>query len=437
MALARILLGGCGFPHHWLESAPARSRPSPGARREFTLFFRALRLSLAAVLLAAVAPVRADNAPPKSARMENRFLFVIETSAAMKSRAGGVERAVEGLLNSGMKGELRKGDTLGFWSYGNRLHSEFPMQVWSEANKDAIAESVERYLRKLHYEKQGSLDKVWPALRQALAKSERLTVIFIYDGEETLRGTPFDRDINALQKQYRREFRAGDFPMVTILSAHAGEFLDYTINYPASINVPHTADPLPPPETNAPAIALAAPLPPPPPANPPVEAKPLRTIEILAKSRTADVPALAAVDAPPVTAAPPAAVTNEVISPPPVLLASAPAPPPPAVTTNVNIADAPPAPKGPPAPVSPPEPAPAVVAAAAPASNAPFSPAPPPAAPPGPMPVTIASTAQQAELFVIAISLLTIAVALVVFLLRRSRGQPRPSLISQSIERPR
>jgi hypothetical protein len=52
------------------------------------------------------------------------------------------------------------------------------------------------------------------------------------------------------------------------------------------------------------------------------------------------------------------------------------------------------------------------------------------------MPVTIASAGQQAALFVIAISLLIIAVALVIFLLRRSRGG-QSSLISQVINRPR
>jgi hypothetical protein len=40
-------------------------------------------------------------------------------------------------------------------------------------------------------------------------------------------------------------------------------------------------------------------------------------------------------------------------------------------------------------------------------------------------------------MFVIALSLLTIAVVLVLFLVRRWRGGPRPSLISQSIDRTR
>ena len=38
-------------------------------------------------------------------------------------------------------------------------------------------------------------------------------------------------------------------------------------------------------------------------------------------------------------------------------------------------------------------------------------------------------------MFIIAFSLLTIAVVLVLFLVRRWRGRPQPSLISQSIDR--
>jgi hypothetical protein len=51
------------------------------------------------------------------------------------------------------------------------------------------------------------------------------------------------------------------------------------------------------------------------------------------------------------------------------------------------------------------------------------------------LPAPAASTGQQIALFVIAISLLTIAVVLVVMLIRRSRGNSRASLISQSIDR--
>ncbi|MGO8698824.1 MAG: hypothetical protein ACLQVY_14010 [Limisphaerales bacterium] len=408
---------------------------------------------LIAALLAAAAPCRAESTHP---HMENRFLFIVETSSDMKSRADEVTRAVVGLLNSDLNGELRQGDTIGLWTYSASLHPEFPMQVWSGEKKEEIAELARQYLRQVRFERLGRLDKVWPALRQAVAKSERLTVIFIYDSDEIMRGTPFDRDINALQKKYRREFHTENLPVVTVLSARGGQFFDYTINYPGSISLPHTANPLPPPETNAPPVVAAPPPPAPPaPTNPPVEAKPLRVIEIVRKTPTTNGPAPATVNAtpvapplaiapeakplrtieiannnpapatlPPTAVTPPSAAletTAAVVASPPVATTQAVSPPPataaPAALANANVAAAP-------APASRTESSPAVVPPVAPAPQ------------PAPMPVTIASTGQQAALFVIAISLLVIAAALVIFLLRRSRGA-HSSLISQVIDRPR
>ncbi len=124
--------------------------------------------------------------------MENRFLFIIDTSSAMKSRTNGVEQAVAGLLNSDMRGEFRKGDTIGVWTYSDVLHSDFPMQVWSPENKDAIAADVLRYLRHQHYENRAHLEKVLRPVGQVMEQSDRVTLIFIYDGSEMIKGTEFD-----------------------------------------------------------------------------------------------------------------------------------------------------------------------------------------------------------------------------------------------------
>ena len=49
-------------------------------------------------------------------RIENRFLFIVDTSSAMRSRTNGIEQAVVGLLKSNMHDQLRKGDTIGLWT---------------------------------------------------------------------------------------------------------------------------------------------------------------------------------------------------------------------------------------------------------------------------------------------------------------------------------
>jgi len=400
---------------------------------------------LAGILLCA-AWSRAEDPPRSPHRMENRFLFVIDTSSAMKSRSDGVEQAVLGLLDSGMKGELRKGDTIGLWTYSDRLNTDFPMQVWSEQKKDGIVKQVRDYLRGLRYEKRSHLEKALPTIGQVAADSERLTVILVFDGTDAIKGTPFDKDINDLHKQYAREFRTSREPFVTLLAAHNRTFFDYTINYPGTVVVPHTADPLPPPETNAPPAVAAIPPPPAESALPPAEPKPMpRKSEII--SSVSNV----ATNSP----APPPAANNviAVVTPAPAptpVPPAAPTPTPMLIPARTAVTNAPPPVEAAPVivqlaktkvapPESKPEPAPAVTTPPpAPIATIPAKPAqvaPPPRPAPATAAVAAGSTLQQASMFIMAFSLLTIAVVLVLFLVRRSRGGPQPSLISQSIDR--
>jgi hypothetical protein len=456
---------------------------------------------IALVLLAAVL-CRADDAPQSPKRMENRFLFVIDTSSSMKSRTNGIEETVSGLLKTDMHGEFRKGDTLGVWTYDEKIHADFPMQVWSQDKKDAIAGDVMRYVRHQHYENRSHLDKVLTAIGKVLSQSDRLTVILIHDGSELIRGTEFDGDINDLQKKYSRQFRSAHQPMVTVLSARFGQVFDYSINYPSSITIPHTAIPLaPPPETNAlPVNAIAVAPVPVTNAAPAEPAPPPRRIEIImsgtnnltrttpqaespasnpsprqgnivmagpAQTQTQPQPQPQPVPAPtPATPANPAPVAAEPIASTPSPPASKPEPTTP--ETAAITAQPEPTPVPPSAPQKPtPPPPPTQIATVTPApessstptvvpSSAPLrSPAPAPvlspatvplpspttapvrAPSPASVPLAVVSTAQQLALFVIAVSLLTIAVVLVVFLVRRSRGNSPPSLISQSIDRGR
>jgi hypothetical protein len=381
-----------------------------------------------------------------------------------------------------MKGELRKGDTIGLWTFSDRLSTDFPMLVWSENGKDDLADQVGGYLRHLRYEKRSRLDKVLPALNQVIADSERLTVILVFDGSGLIRGTPFDNDINGLLKKNALQFRAAHEPFVTILAARDGAVFDYTINYPNSVMVPHTADPLPPPETNAPPPVVAEA--PTPPTNPPVEpTSPPRRIEIIMSGTnlvtrgTETTPSAAsnvvvAATQTPTPAPAPASAPTPAPTPAP-----APAPTPALTpTASAPVSVPAPAPTPAPAPILTPSPTPAPASTpAAPAplavqetnsgtlpANPPQTPPPtspvassepvppmavsapkpgavPPAPAPAPAVVAVAATpaAQQVAMFIMAFSLLTIAVVLVLFLVRRSHRKSQPSLISQSIDRSR
>jgi len=419
-----------------------------------------VRMTVTAVILLAAAFCRADGAPQSGRPMENRFLFVIDTSSSMRSRTNGIENAVAELLASDMHGEFRKGDTLGVWTYNERLHSDFPMQVWSPENKVAITGDVLRFLRHQHYEKRAHLDKVLSAIGQVMENSDRLTVIFMYDGTEMIRGTQFDADINELQKKYAPRFRSTHLPVVMILAVRNGQAIDYTINHPGSMTVPHSAIDVPPPPTNAPPPEVVA-VPLPTNAAPAEPRPPPRRIEIVMSgtnsvtrtmtqtesdannrsfgqanivmttippSQPPQAPAVAALVAvePVASNAAPQAAKPEPQAPEPISAVAQPEPPTvlPATLPKTQ-------------PASAPTPSPTAVPAPSPGPVLPRTPAPAASPAPAPMAVAVASTGQQAALFVIAFSLLTIAVALVVLLVRRFRGGPAASLISQSIDRGR
>jgi hypothetical protein len=401
----------------------------------------------AAGILFAAFLCQADGRVP---RIENRFLFIIDTSSAMRSRTNGIEQAVVGLLKSNMHDQLRKGDTIGLWTYNDILHDEFPRQVWSDQNKDTIIFDVKRYLDHEHYEKRAHLDKILSAAGQVIQASERLTIIFVNDGTQPIRGTPFDDEINGVQKEKFREFRSGHLPMVTVLVARNGEVYDYSVDLPTEIKIPKTAVDLPPPPTNASATNIVV-VPPPPP-------EPHRRIEIVmhgtntvtsseleAKTPPSKASNIVMVGTPPpVTpsntveaAAPPvSAGSNAVVLPTPFPKSQ---PVQPVIATPVAAV---PIPSNPP-PESP-KPGPvASLPAATPTPSAAVhseavappvaSPLPPPASTPATVPA--ASAGQQIALYVIAISLLTIAVVLVIFLIRRSRGNSQSSPISRTVDR--
>jgi hypothetical protein len=425
---------------------------------------RSVLLFALAVCLLTPALLPAAQPPPQKG---NRFLFILNTSTAMRRQTNGVLQAVRGLLQSGMNGEMRDGDTFGLWTYDEQLHTDFPMQVWSKRNQDETVAGMTAYLAGLRYQNRAHLEKVLPAMSQMIASSRVITLIFIYDGTETMQGSGFDKDINDLQRQFGRQMRDQNLPFVTLLAAWNGKTIDYSVNPPGKISVPQTADLIQPPVTNAPpAVVAAVPAPPPvvvpkppeprhreiifsnpPPPNPPAPAVaesaqnvPTNAVSV-PQSVAAQTPgATAPLVAPQPPASPPAsgaAIRTDPTERTDLLSAAA---PPVTAGTVVPASSAVPERGGAlasaalsAATVAPPGPTTPVQATPAPAATPP--PVQPARAPAQVVPqtaVVMPAPGDHIALLVIAFSLLTIAVVLVLLLSRRSRGTP--SLITQSLD---
>jgi hypothetical protein len=352
------------------------------------------------------------------AQKENRFLFVINTSSNMRRFTNGVLQTVSELLRTKMEGQMHDGDTFGIWTYDDELHTDFPMQVWSDRHASDVALSVFNFLSAQKYKNREHLEKVLPTLRQTIAASSVLTVIFIYDGTETMQGTGFDKQINDQQEKVGRDLRNHYIPFVTLLATWNGKPIDFSVNSPDKISVPQTADLIKPPQTNTapvtPPVLAVTPITPTPaviptphieivltnPAKPTVMSSAAAAAEAnaLLVATSNSIPDVLS-NAVSTQTIPPSTTSNSPVSPP-VTIATSSDTPPSTPTQTASVTVSPTTPLAPPvaAPIALPE-----------ARTAIFS-----------------GLLYQIALLVIAVSLAVIAVSLVLLLLRRPQSNPPP-----------
>lgn len=161
---------------------------------------------------------------------ENRFLFVIENSSAMSRSAKAAQQTVRELIESGVQGEMREGDTFGIWTFDEQLNTTLPVQRWSPTESAVLAQSAGDFLKQHQYKNKGPLSTALPRVYSLIKSSRSITVILISTGSEAIRGTPFDKEINTIYPQYSRELRDAKIPFVTVLIGWNGRPVAYSVN---------------------------------------------------------------------------------------------------------------------------------------------------------------------------------------------------------------
>jgi hypothetical protein len=209
---------------------PKSGRP-PGRYRGcflFPVFGNFLALGAGCLVLL---PAFAVQAQSITNPVSSRYLLVINTARTMEPRAAGVQKAITDLLGSGMGGQLRSGDTLGVWTFNEDLYTgRFPLQKWSPDTKAEITLNLVSFLKNQKYEKKAVLDKVLPALEKIIQASPFITVVLVSDGDEKMRGTPFDAQINKYYGLWRDQQRKAQMPLLTVLRASNGAITHYAMN---------------------------------------------------------------------------------------------------------------------------------------------------------------------------------------------------------------
>jgi hypothetical protein len=173
----------------------------------------------------------AQTTPVSLPAVSSRYLFIVETSRTMQPRTAGAQRAVRELLASSMRGQLRRGDSLGVWTFNDTLYTgKFPLQKWSLEAKDEIATSVASFVGNQKCEKKADFNPVVPALDKLVRGSDYITIILVTDGEERITGTPYNGQINEFFQLWRDQQRKAQMPFLTILRASHGTITHYAMN---------------------------------------------------------------------------------------------------------------------------------------------------------------------------------------------------------------
>ncbi len=202
-----------------------------------------------------------------------RWLLIFDTSADMNRWLAGTTTELQNLFFQSMSGQLHPGDSVGVWTFANKLQTgRYPLFNWQPGN---AAEEAARLIDFLDYQKYIGKTKfavLRPALRQVIENSQRLTILIFCDGKDELKLTPYDDGINATFRAMQADRKRVKDPFVVVIRTQNGSFVGATVNLPpGSLDFP-VFPPLPLPAEVAPANVAPEVLPvipaPPPPAAP-------------------------------------------------------------------------------------------------------------------------------------------------------------------------
>lgn len=203
--------------------------------------------------------------------LDRTFLFLVDTSLSMSRIQGGARQAVYDLIFSGVQGRIKKGDHYTLWTFNERVNTRafIPMN-WDPALNRALATGASRFLGEQRLEKTTQIHKVIAELIPTAKTTDILTVFIISDGDDRMKGTAFDDEINFIYQRRARELQRARKPFVTTLVFRGGNLASWQVTAggediplpernaeaPSPMIAPSMAPPLAPPATNA-VVALA------------------------------------------------------------------------------------------------------------------------------------------------------------------------------------
>ena len=191
------------------------------------------RAALVTLLVAALLPQWGLTAQPSPETAPGLYLFIFDTSSAMKKRAAAVQETVISMLATSLGGQLKTGDKVGVWTFDQELRpADAPLQVWDPDTAAMITDNITQFLEGRKYENETRFEVLQPLLNRVMQNSPRLTVILFCDGMTPISGTTFDNGINQLFKDKGAAQKKARQPFVVVLRSQRGQFVGCTLSCP-------------------------------------------------------------------------------------------------------------------------------------------------------------------------------------------------------------
>ncbi len=160
-----------------------------------------------------------------------RYLFLIDTSSAMSRQKAVMADTVSKLILSGIGGRIQIGNAWNLWTIDDQLHTNaIPAQTWDPRQRADLANRIFRFLRAQRFnKKQALLEKSLAAVAEEAKLSGALTVFLFTDGTTPVKGTPFDESINEIFAKHAAGMRKAKTPFVTVFVTQDGKFAAHAV----------------------------------------------------------------------------------------------------------------------------------------------------------------------------------------------------------------
>ncbi len=216
-------------------------------------------MGLAAALAWSLAVHSSHAEDASMADQPDRWLLIFDTSIAMERCLPATTTELQNLFFGNMNGELTAGDSIGVWTFDQKLTmGKFPLVEWQPQQASETTSSLVTFLDYDRYYGKTHFASITPALREVIAQSRRLTILLFCDGRDKLKLTPCDDGINRAFNAVQPKRQKDKVPFVVVIRTQNGHFVGATVNLPpGKVDLP-VFPPLPAPATPRAATPVAS-----------------------------------------------------------------------------------------------------------------------------------------------------------------------------------